>query len=152
VTELLGGVSVIHLTRPFAFESPFGGDEFALLLVIAAPDVSADEQKRLSQSIVVQGCRYAVCTGVAAGDWDDAIDFASVDAELSQQLPSDRLIMTTWHEDEPLHEVARFFFNHTAFEDFVPSRRVALLVGGADEALRALRRALEEARGGPTRS
>jgi hypothetical protein len=150
VADGVDEVSVIQLERPFTFESPFHGDDFALLLVIAAPDITFAERKQLSEVLVAQGCRYAVCTGSGAGAWDDAIDFAAVNAELDGQRSSQRLIMTSWHENQPLSEVAEFFFNHTAFDDFVPTRRIALLLGGAPDALAAVRTALVESGGGPT--
>jgi hypothetical protein len=151
VVEQVSGVSVNQLARPFAFESPFHGEDFALLLVVSVKDVTADEQRELSEAFVAQGCRYAVCTGVRASEWDDSIDHASVVAELDGLRPEDRLVMTAWHDDEPLVEVARFFFEHTAFEDFVPERRLAVLLGGSRDELDELRGTLTRVAGGPTR-
>jgi len=150
VPEQVSGVWTAQLRRPFSFESPFPGEEFALLLVVSARDVTADEREALSQALVAQGCRYAVCTGVGASGWDEAIDYAYVMAELERQRPADRLIMATWHYDESLQEVTRFFLHQTAIVDSVPTRRIALVLGGSAEELQELRDALRGIGGSPT--
>ena len=37
--------------------------------------------------------------------------------------------MTTWHENEPLEDVAEFFLRGTCFDTFFPSRFVAVCIG-----------------------
>ena len=139
---------LLHLQRPFDFSSPFETYEFAALLCVCAVDVTEDEQRLLSKALVAQGCRYAVCAGVAAVDWDDAIDMAAVVAELGGERSADRLVMTTWHE--ALEDAIQFFFAHTAFEDFVPARRLVLGIGGTEEQFQELQAALRRAGGGRT--
>lgn len=148
--EQWGGLWTAQLCRPFAFESPFPGEEFALLLVVAAPDVTAAERERLCRALVAQGCRYAVCTGVGASGWDEAIDYAAVLAELERQRPSGRLPRPAWHDDEPLQEVTRFFLHQTAGPDVAPARRLALVLGGPAEALEDLRGVVNRLGGDPT--
>jgi hypothetical protein len=151
VSEQISGVWTAQLRRPFRLELPFPGEEFALLLVVAAPDVTAAERESLSRAFVAQGCRYAVCTGVGASGWDEAIDYAAVQAELERQRPSERRFMLAWHDDEPLQEVTRFFLHQTALAGFAPSRRIALVLGGPAEELQELRGVLKGVGGGPTR-
>ena len=151
VPDQVSGVWTAQLRRPFLFESPFPGEEFALLLVVSAPDVTADEREALSQALVAQGCRYAVCTGVGASGWDESIDYASVMAELEKQQPGDRLLMPAWHDDEPLREVTRFFLHQTALADYASTRRIALVLGGSAEELQELRDTLRSTGGGPSR-
>jgi len=148
--EQLSGIWTAQLYRPFAFESPFPGEEFALLLVVGAPDATAAERERLSRALVAQGCRYAVCTGVGAMGWDEAIDDAAVWPELERPRPSERLPRPAWHNDEPLPEVLRFYLQQIAVADFGPSRRLALVLGGPAAALEDLRGILERLGAGPT--
>jgi hypothetical protein len=89
------------------------------------------------------GCRYAVCTGVDAvctrvdsSSWDDSIDHAVVEAELAGRRPESKTVMTTWHQNETLEEVVTFFLNHTTFDDFMPSFRLALHLGGTEQECR----------------
>ncbi len=85
---------------------------------------------------------------MAATDWDDAIDMAAVGAELGGERSADRLVMTTWHE--VLEDAIEFFFAHTAFEDFVPARRLVLGIGGTEAQFQELQAALRRTGGGRT--
>jgi hypothetical protein len=142
---------VQHVTRPFHVLSPWPGEEFALLLVVRARDVAPDEQMLLSRQIVDSGCRYAACTGVDSSSWDDSIDQAVVEAGLDGRRSESRTVMTTWHEKETLEEVIAFFLSHTAFEDFTPSRRLALQVGGTHDERLTLEGLLHAGGSGRTR-
>lgn len=122
-----------HLVRPFSNSSPFNGQEFALLLVIADPTIINDDQVALSKEIVRQGCRFAVCTGHHCSKWDDSIDFAYLATSPDFSPSDEHFVMTTWHEDEPLEDVIAFFRFCTAFDNFTPHHYLALILGGDDE-------------------
>jgi hypothetical protein len=143
-------VRLQQLDRPFLFASPFGGVEYALLLAVWAKDVLAPEQKDVSDAIVASGCRYAVCAGHGCSSWDESIDLSSVLAELDGKRGGEKLIMTTWHENEPLAEVVEFFFTHTAFDDFVPTSCLVLALGGTHEQFAGLEALVAEWTGGRT--
>lgn len=145
LTTHLGEVLLAGTRRPFRFASPFASGEFALMVVVATDDVSPEEQMALSRAFIDEGCRYAVCTGHECTTWDDSIDLACILKDPDFDPPDEEHVMTTWHDDEPLEEVARFFLNCTTFDDWVPRRFLALVVGGdqADEA--AVEAALHEA-------
>lgn len=132
-----------QLARPFWFSSPFGGQDFALLLVIADSAITDEDRNALSKEIVHQGCRYAVCTGAQCSQWDDSIDLAFL-ATSPDFVPSDeRFVMTTWHEDEPLEDVIHFFRTRTAFDNFTPNHFLVLILGGDDQTKQAVSSALE---------
>jgi hypothetical protein len=145
------GTAVQRLVRPFSLRSPWPGEEFALLLVVRAPDVAPNEQAALSRQIIGAGCRYAVCTGVDASSWDDSIDQAIVEADLAGRRPESKTVMTTWHDRETLEEVVAFFLTHTAFEDFTPSHRLAVQLGGTDQERLVLEGLLQESGSGRTK-
>jgi hypothetical protein len=142
------GTAVHHVTRPFEIPSLWPGEEFALLLVVRAPDIVPDEQLAVSRQIVNAGCRYAVCTGVGSSSWDDSLDHAVVEADLGGLRDESRLVMTTWHDGEPLAQVVAFFLDHGAFEGFTPSHRLAVQLGGTDQERLALEALLHEAASG----
>ena len=124
--------------RPFSFRCPAQG-EYALLLVVIAEDVTAEEQGRLSEEFVRSGCRYAVCFGPSSSSWDDSIDWVGVNDELEGR--EGHFVMTTWHDKEPLEETVEFFANNMRFDDWVATEFVALLLGGSkgdEEELRQL--------------
>lgn len=129
-------------TRPFQFRSPFAGEDFVLLLVVAARFISPEEQAELSSSIVAENCRYAVCWGHRCSSWDDSIDFAFMSTDPNFDPPDERDVMTTWHEHETLEETAWFFMWSTTFDDFVPQNFLAVVLGGSENALDAARSAI----------
>ena len=103
-------------TAPHHYVAPFEGRDYVLLLVISDPNISPAVQRAISQDIVRTGCRYALAFGCTCSTWDDSIDLASIEAE----VPENRFVMTTWHEDEPIEDVVDFWWWNTAFDDFVP--------------------------------
>ena len=70
-------IEYVQIERPYQFVSPFGGDEFALLLYSGDETITPQEQHSISDEIVRQGCRYAVC-GYACSLWDDSIDMSDL--------------------------------------------------------------------------
>ncbi len=142
MTQPVEPVRTALLQRPFSFVSPFGGDEFAALLLVSASDVTPQERCEVAQSLVAQGCRYAVCAGDACSSWDDAIDEAAAGAEL-QGAPTYGFVMTSWHEGEPLGDVVAFFLELALAEDEEAPHRIALVIGGPPAQLTRLEEALQ---------
>ncbi|MEM7307933.1 MAG: hypothetical protein AAF682_14745 [Planctomycetota bacterium] len=132
----------VQLQRPFELASPFSGAGFALLLAVYDPSVTDDEQARLSERFVAEGCRYAVCTGDRCSSWDDAIDTAYLASEPDFQPSDATFVMTTWHEEEPLGDVAEFFMRSARFDGFEPRRFLAVCVGGDEACFARLRDAV----------
>lgn len=125
-----GAVWLATTGPPFEFVSPFGGEDFALMVVVADANISTNDQTDLSDAFVAQGCRYAVCAGHDCSSWDDSIDWAFISTDPNYDPPDDRFVMTTWHDHEPLSDTAWFFLWNNDFDDFVPNRFVALVIGG----------------------
>jgi hypothetical protein len=104
-----GDVWVAHLLGSNFFETPWDGAEFALMLVVADEGVSKDDRNAWCSQIVARGCRYAVCTGLGRETWHDTLDESYVASDPNFHPPPERFMMTTWHENESLEDVARFF-------------------------------------------
>lgn len=117
------------LERPYDFLSPFSGEEFAAMIWVADPTVTDEEQARLSEQLVEQGCRYAVCGGHECSTWDDSIDMAFLETDPDFQPPDEKFVMTTWHEGESVEEVAEFLALNTSFDNFVAKNFFVLFVG-----------------------
>ena len=128
----LGQVTFIASdARSLEFGSPFPGEDFALLLWVFDQHVSADQQAKLSASIVAAGCRFAVCAGFKCSSWDDSIDLAYLETDPELATSDDSFVMTTWHQDESIDDVAFFFANCVSFDTPACRRRVVLCVGGS---------------------
>ena len=135
------------IKRPFTFSAPFGGQDFALLLVVADATITNDERDALSEEIVQQGCRYAVCTGSQCSKWDDSIDIAFIASDPNFSPPEERFIMTTWHENESMEDISDFFRWNTAFDSFVPRHYLAIIIGGDTENAQHVRSAIDRSFG-----
>jgi len=118
-----------HAAPPYRFLPPFSGQDYALLIYVAAADVSPDDQAKISEEIVASGCRYAVCYGHRCSTWDDSIDLASIAAGKEEK----GFVMTTWHEEDSLEEVVEFFWWNTAFDDFIAERMGVFFIGSNPE-------------------
>lgn len=91
------------------------------------------------------GCRYAVCSGYECSKWDDAIDWAFLLPSDDFNPPDEKFVMTSWHADESIPEVAEFFVRNTAFDNYIPTNFVLVAVGrdpSIDLAQDAVRRLL----------
>jgi hypothetical protein len=49
--------------------------------------------------------------GKECSSWDTAVDIANIEEFSSSDIPEDRFVMTTWHNEEPLEEVFWFCKN-----------------------------------------
>jgi hypothetical protein len=83
------------LTRPYEFASPFGGEPFALLLVLCDPTITNAERDSLCEAIVASACRHVLCSGPDCETWHDVIDETIVGPNPDLDAPISEL-MTSW--------------------------------------------------------
>lgn len=93
-----------ELSRPFRLPEAFAGRPYVCALFVNDPAVTAAERAILSADLVRTGCRSALCAGHDGSLWDDAIDVAHLES-VNHQVTDENLVMTTWHDDEPLADV-----------------------------------------------
>lgn len=124
-----------EIFSPDEFVSPFGDDDYVLLLVNDRTDVPDPEQKNLSERLIATGCRYACSFGFECSSWDDPIDYAYIFSDRNLDPPNDRFVMTTGHEGETIEEVVHYLRWNTIFDDFIPTRFPVLFLG-KDDALK----------------
>lgn len=121
-----------NLARPYEFASPFGTRDFVVLLAVLDESITTEDRSRVSDQLVRQGCRYAVCWGHACTLWDDSIDWSFLELH-DYEVPDERFVMTTWHENDSIEEVAEFFVFNTSVDE-ARAVRYALVCLGADAA------------------
>ena len=100
-------------------------EPFRAIVVVESP-VSANWQALVSSWLVRSGCRYMMAWGIDCSSWDDSVDFASIEADDFQEIPDDRFVMTTWHDDVPLDEVF-FFAKHCALHPVLDLKNLAIV-------------------------
>jgi len=88
-------------------------------VVLIREMVSNGWRNRVSDWLVASGCLYALAWGEDCSAWDDAVDWANIDAFDTKPMPPERFVVTTWHEDETIEEVF-WFATHCAEHPTVP--------------------------------
>ena len=79
-----------------------------------------------SRWLVASGCRYMLAWGQECEAWHDAVDDANLEAFDYEEVPEDRVVMTTWHEDDDMEEVF-WFAKHRAAHPAVPLNTTLIL-------------------------
>lgn len=101
----------LHL-RPGEQPPPITAPRFCA--VIVAEQASGEPwRSQIAEWLVDSGCLYLVAWGVDCVAWHDSVDWALLKAFDFGEIPDDRFIMTTWHDDEPRSE-AFWFAGHCA--------------------------------------
>ena len=80
---------------------------FKAVVVVEAPVVDT-WQAAASRWLAESGCLYMMAWGHDCESWDTSVDEANLRQFAYGDIPEDDLIMTTWHDDEPLEEVVWF--------------------------------------------
>ena len=99
----LSEVHYLHLPshRPLP---PLTTQPFRAVVVIEQA-VSDDWRLEVSRWLVRSGCRYMMAWGPDCSLWDDDVDWANQEQFGDEEIPDDRFIWTTWHDDETLFDV-----------------------------------------------
>jgi hypothetical protein len=116
------------LRRPFVFESPFGAEPFALLLVVCDAKIKAEEQFDLCDAIVASPCCYVMCAGRDCELWHDVID----ESDDGSDPDPDRAgyLTTTWHDGLSPAATVRFMFQSARHEGVPYERYLVAFVRG----------------------
>jgi hypothetical protein len=74
-------------------------------VVVLNATYSTDWQDQVSEWLVRSGCLYMMAWGPNCTTWDDSVDWANMHEHPNYEIPDDKFVMTTWHDDESLEEV-----------------------------------------------
>jgi hypothetical protein len=83
-------------------------------VVLVEAEVSPEWRSLVSDWLVQSGCLYMMAWGADCSAWDDSVDMSNIEAFEFGEIPDERFIMTTWHENESLHEVFWFSKNNAS--------------------------------------
>ena len=86
-------------------------------LILIEREVDRDYRNEVSKALVKAGCLYSLAWGIDCSEWDDSVDWAFLEAYNFGDYPEDKLVMTTWHEDETLEEVVEFAKHCTDYSE-----------------------------------
>jgi hypothetical protein len=95
-------------------------------VVVIEEESSASWQEHISNWLVSSGCLYLMAWGLNCSSWDDSVDIANLQAHNFGDIPEDKFVMTTWHEDEPVSE-AFWYSKNNAMHPTVDIENVLIL-------------------------
>jgi hypothetical protein len=101
-----------HLSPSSELPSLEGLRQFKAVVVVEA-DVLETMMWDVSRWLVDSGCLYALVWGKDSEQWREAIEDASLEAADYEDLPAERQVQVTSHEDDDLDEVF-WFARHRA--------------------------------------
>lgn len=77
-------------------------------LIVSEAEVTQEWRNRVAEWLVKSGCLYVVAWGIECEKWHDTVDWNVIEEFDYGDIPDDRVIVTTWHADEPLSEAMWF--------------------------------------------
>jgi len=86
---------------------------------------SEDVLESIARSLLANGCAYVCCWGRGCERLHDAAD--RVDMEPGVGAPEGYVVMTTWHDQEPLSEAIWFSLTSTSPDEYAESTLHAVL-------------------------
>lgn len=136
-------LSYVHLPPEAPLPSVGEVGPFRAVLVLEQA-VSNDWQSRVSEWLVNSGCLYMMAWGVECSSWDDSVDWANQSVVGLDDVPEDRFVMTTWHDNEPLAETF-WFAGFSAHHPTVTLEHIAIIDIGPTNREREMLQAYEAA-------
>lgn len=82
-------------------------------VMIAELATSQSWRNEIASWLVRSGCLYFIAWGLECEAWHDTVDWTVLEEFNFGNIPDDKFVMTTWHENEPLTE-ALWFAGHSA--------------------------------------
>ena len=95
-------------------------------MIVSEVKVTQEWRNRIAEWLVKGGCLYVVAWGAECEDWHIAADMARLEEFNFGDVPNDKFVMTTSHENEPLEE-AFWFAGQCAFHPDVELRDTIIL-------------------------
>lgn len=114
------------------------------VIVVVEELPSSPWQTKVSNWLVQSGCLFMMAWGLDCVSWDDSVDYASLETNQWGEVPEDKNVWTTWHEEETLEEVF-WFAKHSAYHDKVELENTLILHISNQEKQEYLMRSYKEA-------
>ena len=95
-------------------------------VIVSEVAVTQDWRNRIAEWLVNGGCLYVVAWGVECQEWHDTVDWTVLEAFDFGDVPDDKFVMTTWHDNEPLSD-ALWFAGHCALHPDIDLEETIIL-------------------------
>jgi hypothetical protein len=100
-------IRYLRLNSGDSFPAACDLSPFKAIVVVEEP-VESQWQAAASRWLADSGCLYMMAWGEDCSSWDDSVDLANINQFDCDDIPDAKFIMTTWHDDESLPDVAWF--------------------------------------------
>jgi hypothetical protein len=78
-------------------------------VLIAEMSTDGKWRRQVSDWLVRSGCLYFIAWGILCEEWHDGVDASAI--KLASAAAEDSIVLTTWHDGEPLCEALWFAAN-----------------------------------------
>lgn len=122
-------LNYLHL-RPHEDLPPI--EQFPPFLAVLVIDEVCEEMWRWEACrwLAASNCRYLLAWGECCEDWAESAADAQLEAFDYEEVPAERLLMTTSHEDEELEEVFWFARHRARHPALQLAHAVIIHIGG----------------------
>jgi hypothetical protein len=134
----------VVLERPLAGTDVVPPAPYPCLLWDTRGDWTRAERDFVVTTLLDSDCRYVVSGGATCEQWHDEVDETYVARTLDAET-DERFVMTTWHTDQSVADVAFFFVWNTNFDEHDFRRFLVLQLGDDPARARELREAVMKA-------
>lgn len=112
----MSGLTYLHLPAG----KPLPSQQFQPFkaMVVIEQAVTGEWRNLVSDWLVQSGCLYMLAWGNDCSLWDDSVDWANIAMFGENEIPDDKFVMTTWHDNQPLSD-ALWFASHCATHPLV---------------------------------
>jgi hypothetical protein len=135
-----------RITEPSGWQNGGITAPFGCMLWDSRLEMLASDHGDLVMKLLAAGCATLVCGGAGAESWHDAADEQV--ALLTATTTPDLFVMTTWHTNESMAEVAQYFTLQANVDDRNIRTHLVLLLGSvadiASELVAAVRDEVEK--------
>jgi hypothetical protein len=134
----------VVLDRPITMIDALPPTPYPCLLWDTRGDWTETERAVVIKALLDSDCRYVVSGGATCERWHDEVDGAYIARTLDAKT-DERFVMTSWHTDESVENVAFFFVWNSNFDEHDFRRFLVLQVGSARSEAENLRDAVTKA-------
>nr|WP_010546126.1 hypothetical protein [Sphingomonas elodea] len=113
-------------------------------MLIADRRVAPEWRNNIATWLAASRCLYFIAWGTDCEAWHDSIDCANLEKFDYGEIPDERFILTTWHDNEPLSE-ALWFAGQCASHPDVSIKGTVLLHLAENQQEKRILQAFEQA-------
>ncbi len=103
-------------------------------VVILSSEYPTDWRTEVNRWLLKNGCRYVMAWGPDCEAWHDNVDGVNLECHPFGDIPDDRFVMTTWHDNDTLEKLLWYgqFCGNLSYDGVELNDTILLDVGSVD--------------------